>query len=181
MHRRWFLLLWLPTIVILAFATAFVARSAWVYSRICMIPSLTWIIGVILMWVGRPRVTEEKQLLYSRIAWFLLAYGVALALLNPMPWFPGSIDDCPAYIVLPLAPIPCGCLTFSLKVDRDYGMWWYVLLLAPLAWAAVSGSTRGEWLRSIGATLILFGQFFILNYNLNHATSGISYWYGWVY
>lgn len=63
------------------------------------------------------------------------------------------------------------------NIDRDEGIWWGVLFLAPLAWAGVTGSARGEWLRSMGAWIMLFGQFFMLNYNCSHATTGITCWY----
>jgi hypothetical protein len=156
--RTWALLLWLPTIIVLAFAIARIARSAWVYDPICWTPSLSWLVGIFLMFVGRPRINEEyrHELLHLKVPWIIFAYAVALGLLNPMLWFPGSIDGCPAYIMISVAPFPCFCpMMIWVKISREYGMWWFALFMAPLAWVGVTNGT--EIRRSICPNL-LFGK-----------------------
>lgn len=49
--------------------------------------------------------------------------------------------------------------------DRHLGPW-FVLLLAPLVWVGVTGPGRGEWVRGVGAWLVLYGQFFALIVNI---------------
>ena len=69
-----------------------------------------------------------------------------------------------------------------LAVQRDpYSAPWFILFLAPLVWIGITGPSRGEWARGVGAWLVLYGQFFALIYNITHGESGIGCWSGWVY
>ena len=151
----WALLLWLPAIATLVVVIAWGARKAWILDYGWIPPPLGWLIGVILLLIGRPWVRDEigTQRVRPQVAWIIFAYSVALGLIGPMWW---------------------------VREDRHSGPW-FVLLLLPLAWVGVAGSARGEWARSIGAWLVLFGQFFALIYNITHDDSGIGCWWGWVY
>jgi hypothetical protein len=150
----WAVPFWLPATAAVAVGVAIGAKEAWIFDH-DWIPPLAWILGVVMIAVGRPRVTNKDavQLRRSRFAWALFAYAVALALVEPMLWA---------------------------QRDRRFGPC-LVLLLAPLVWVGVTAPGRGEWVRSIGAWLVLYGQFFALIYNLTHDTSGIGTWSGWVY
>ncbi|MBL8867191.1 MAG: hypothetical protein JNK93_16670 [Planctomycetia bacterium] len=150
----WAMLLWLPVIVVLTAAVGWGAKEAWIFYH-WWVPLLAWILGLVLLAVGRPRVPEggAAQLLRSRVAWALFAYAVALGLLEPM-----------------------------LLVQRNWHSGpWFILLLVPLAWAGVTGPGRGDWAHGAGAWLVLYGQLFALVYNMTHDTSGIGCWSGWVY
>jgi hypothetical protein len=150
----WAALLWLPVTAVLTVAIGWGAKEAWIFHH-GWIPPLAWLLGVILLVVGRPRIRDEDaaQLLRSRVAWAVFAYAVALALFDPMLW---------------------------VQRDRHSGPW-FILLLAPLVWVGVNGPGRQEWTRGAGAWLVFYGQFFALIYNITHSTSGIGCWSGWVY
>ncbi|MDY3559089.1 hypothetical protein R5W23_006292 [Gemmata sp. JC673] len=147
-------MLCLPVTASLAAAVGWGAREAWIFYH-GWIPPVVWLGGVILLTVGRPRIRDEDaaQIRRAGLAWVVFAYAIALGLLGPM---------------------------LAVQRDRHLGPW-FVLLLAPLAWAGVTGVCRGEWARGVGAWLVLYGQFFALIYNITHGTSGIGCWSGWVY
>ena len=149
----WAVLLWLPVIAVLTVAVGWGAKEAWIYDH-GWIPALAWLLGVVLLGAGRPRVRDEDpaQLRRSRVGWAVYAYALALGVIGPMLW---------------------------VQRDRPSGPW-FVLLLAPLAWVGVTGPGRGEWARGIGAWLVLYGQYFALIYNITHGGSGIGCWSGWV-
>lgn len=150
----WAVLLWLPATTVLTVAVGWGAKEAWVFDH-WWAPLLAWLLGIVLLAVGRPRAWDKSpvQRLRSRLAWVVFAYAVLLGLVEPMLW---------------------------VQRDRHSGPW-FVVLLVPLAWVGVTGPGRGEWCCCIGACLVLYGQFFSLIYNITHGTSGIGCWSGWVY
>jgi len=113
----WAVLLWLPVIAVLSVAVSWGAKEAWIFDH-GWIPPLVWLLSVVLLAVGRPRVRDDgtAPCLWSRFAWAVFAYAIALGLVGPMLW-----------------------------VQRDrYTAPWFILLLTPLAWAGVIGPGRGE-------------------------------------
>jgi hypothetical protein len=131
MSRRWLLLLWLPMTAGLAFEIMWVIRTRWIFDHLWLSP-LAYFLGIIMMLAGRPRVTEG-QLEHALMAGVILAYGLSLGF------------------------IICG-MAFVMELYNPFGIF-SVLLLAPFAWVGVNGSARGEWVRSIGAWLVLSGLF----------------------
>jgi hypothetical protein len=116
-------------------------------SDIMWMPALEWFFGIILLGMGRPRV-GNSSLRRSMIAWIVFIYAVALGLFVPIPHFQRG----------------------------RHSELWFVLMLVPLTWVGVTGPGRGEWVRGIGAWLVLFSEFSSLIYNITHGTSGIGCW-----
>jgi hypothetical protein len=150
----WTVLLWLPLVAVLTIGIAWGAKNAWIFDH-GWIPPLAWLLGIVLLAIGRPRVREQEaiQIWRSQSAWVMFGYSIALGLLEPM---------------------------LVAQRNHQYSPW-FVLLLVPVAWVAVIGFGRSEWRRSLGAWLVLYSQFFALIYNITHLTSGIGCWSGWVY
>ena len=149
----WAVLLWLPVIAILTVAVGWGAKKAWIFSH-GWIPPFALLLGLALLWFGRPRVRDGKptQLRRSGVAWLLIAYAVALGMIDPMLWVQRNPHFAP----------------------------WFVLALAPFVWTGVTAPGRGEWVRGVGSWTVLYGQFFALIYNITHGDSGIGCWSGWV-
>lgn len=57
----------------------------------------------------------------------------------------------------------------------------FVLPLVPLVWVGVVGMGRGEWVRSVGAWLVVCGQFFALIFNKTHGGAFAGCWKSFIY
>jgi hypothetical protein len=151
----WTVLLWMVPITSLTYLTERTARTAQLHRFDGHLPVFAWILGSTLLFVGTKRSPQHTKPQISWTRWWVFAYAIALGVYDPVFWIePGSNNN------------------------TIIG---FVLLLAPFAWVAISGTRERGWAGTFGAWLLMFGQFFSLMYNIGHWGSGIGTVRSWIY
>ena len=137
-RRSWLKLLWLLPISVLT------AIFTWIASHegegLCF-AVIGGTLGLILLLSGRIKGDEEKRTQRRWYAFVVFLYSIALNIILPFIIYPISRGE----------------------VDRHY-RGCVMLLLAPIVSVGVRSPARGEWVRCVGAWLVLFAHFFVIIY-----------------